>query len=472
MPEKTQKRKLRSDQSTSQMDVETASSTNDENVLLSDRDFEDISSKVENRFSKRLRDTEVNQREILKLIENLSSKVDNLANVNPGQNSLTFETGISEIPNDELGEVEPARSVNSNMVTGVLNEPTTSNNTHARSSSLPPPNQRHSDEIIDKLLESLYATHKQAPNLPRLPKALATTMPTFDGKTEKFELFEDLFQTSLKVHPQITEQEKIHYFHSLLRGDALQTFRNMTETTKTNLSDIIAAFRRRYVKTQSVATARCKWENLTFDPANQTFQDFLENYQKVAQEAYAEDAPRFIETSFYAKMPTHLKRVLNQARLETASYETMVQHLEREMELNGLANPDSTTLTGIHNVEPTNNHNQERPPKTASTCFGCGHQGHLFRNCRKTNRDKRNQKTTNTTVTNPCETCGNISHETKDCYSGANWANRPTWWKTPKPTGSNSIPLPQQTAPEVLQQPQTNQQPQTVVQQSNQPKNY
>ena len=97
------------------MDVEIASSTNDENVLLSDRDFEDISSKVENRFSKRLRDTEVNQREILKLIENLSSKVDNLANVNPGQNSLTFETGISEIPNDELEEVEPARSVNSNI---------------------------------------------------------------------------------------------------------------------------------------------------------------------------------------------------------------------------------------------------------------------------------------------------------------------------------------------------------------------
>ena len=116
MPEKTQKRKLRSDQSTSQIDEEIASSTNDENVLLSDRDFEDISSKVENRLSKRLRDTEVNQREILKLIENLSSKVDNLTNVNLGQNSLTFETGISEIPNDELEGVEPARSVNSNNI--------------------------------------------------------------------------------------------------------------------------------------------------------------------------------------------------------------------------------------------------------------------------------------------------------------------------------------------------------------------
>ena len=167
MPEKTQKRKLRSDKSTSQINEEIASSTNDENVLLSDRDFEDISSKVENRLSKRLRDTEVNQREILKLIENLSSKVDNLTNVNPGQNFSTLETEIGKNPNDELEEVEPTSSVNSNMVTGVINEPTTSNNAHARSSSLPPPNQRYSDEIIDKLLESLYATHKQITNLPR-----------------------------------------------------------------------------------------------------------------------------------------------------------------------------------------------------------------------------------------------------------------------------------------------------------------
>ena len=115
MPEKTQKRKLRSDQSTSQIDEEIASSTNDENVLLSDRHFEDISSKVENRLSKRLRDTKVNQREILKLIKNLFSKVDNLTNVNPGQNFSTLETEIGENPNDELEEVEPTRSVNSNI---------------------------------------------------------------------------------------------------------------------------------------------------------------------------------------------------------------------------------------------------------------------------------------------------------------------------------------------------------------------
>ena len=161
-------------------------------------------------------------------------------------------------------------------------------------------------------------------------------------------------------------------------------------------------------------------------------------YQKLAQEAYAEDAPKVIETSFYAIMPAHLKRVLNQARLETASFETMVQHIEREMELNGLANPESTPFTGIHNVAPAANTNHERVPKITGTCFGCGHPGHLLRNCRKPNRDKRTQKPLNTNITNPCETCSKMDHETKDCYSGANWVIRTTWWKTPKKTGSTT----------------------------------
>ena len=53
-------------------------------------------------------------------------------------------------------------------------------------------------------------------------------MPTFDGKSENFEMFEDLFHTNLKIHNQLTEEDKIKYFHSLMRGDALQTFKNIT----------------------------------------------------------------------------------------------------------------------------------------------------------------------------------------------------------------------------------------------------
>ena len=100
--------------------------------------------------------------------------------------------------------------------------------------------------------------HNNINRISKLPKSLTTTMPTFDGKTEKFELFEDLFQTSLKIHNQLTEDDRINYFHSLMRRDALQTFKNINGPTRENLAEILAVFRRKYVKPQSMATAKHK----------------------------------------------------------------------------------------------------------------------------------------------------------------------------------------------------------------------
>ena len=72
-------------------------------------------------------------------------------------------------------------------------------------------------------------------------------MPTFDGKSEKFELLEDLFETSLKIHNQRTEEDKVNYFHFLMRGDALQTFKNISSRSRKNSAEILAVFRRKYV---------------------------------------------------------------------------------------------------------------------------------------------------------------------------------------------------------------------------------
>ena len=110
--------------------------------------------------------------------------------------------------------------------------------------------------------------HNHFNKISKLPKSLTTMMPTFDGKSEKFELFEDLFQTSLKFHIQLTEKDKIIYFHSLMRGDALQTFKNINGPTRENLREILAVFRRKYVKPQSMATAKHKFQKLVFNPVN------------------------------------------------------------------------------------------------------------------------------------------------------------------------------------------------------------
>ena len=73
---------------------------------------------------------------------------------------------------------------------------------------------------------------------------------TFDGKSEKLELFEDLFHTMMKMQPEMTEQMKINHFHSRLRKNALQTFRNISATKKQTLEDVLVIFRRKYVKSE------------------------------------------------------------------------------------------------------------------------------------------------------------------------------------------------------------------------------
>ena len=178
-------------------------------------------------------------------------------------------------------------------------------------------------------------------------------MPTFDRKTEKFELFEVLFQTSLKIHNQLTEDDRINYFHSLMRGDALQTFKNINGPTRENLGEILAVFRRKYVKPQSMATAKHKFQKLVFNPANQKLVYFLDELQKLAKDAFGIAAHVIIEQFIYAKMPPHLKKSINQAHLENGTYEQIVTHLERELELNGLEAPDELPINNV-SQQPTN----------------------------------------------------------------------------------------------------------------------
>ena len=162
----------------------------------------------------------------------------------------------------------------------------------------------------------------------KLPKSHTTPMPTFDGISEKIELFEVVFQTSLKLDNQLPQEEKINYFHCLMRGDALQTFKNFTRPNRRNLGEILTVFRRKNVKTQSMATSKHKFQRLVFNPANQKLNDFLDELQKLAKDAFGVAAQVIIEQFIYAKMPPHLKKSINQAHLKNGTYEHIVSRLE------------------------------------------------------------------------------------------------------------------------------------------------
>ena len=249
----------------------------------------------------------------------------------------------------------------------------------------------------------------------------------------------------------------MNYFHSLMRGDALQTFKNSTSPNRENLGEILTVFRRTYVKPQSMATAKHKFQRLVFHPANQKLIDFLDELQKLAKDAFGVAAQAIIEQFIYAKMPPQVKKSIDQAHLENGTYEQIVSHLERELELNGLEAPDEMPINTVTQQAP-----QQNPNKPGPTCRHCKKPGHYQNQCRQLKREKDqtrnnttsannnngsaqrnsnpNNKVANNTKGNninnqrdrrtrpvcpPCDTCGRTNHSTEKCYLGANAANRP-----------------------------------------------
>ena len=140
--------------------------------------------------------------------------------------------------------------------------------------------------------------------------------------------------------------------------------------------------------------------------------------------------------------------------MENGTYEQIVTHLERELELNGLEAPDELPINNV-SQQPTNT-NADRPKPTCHHCKKLGHYRNQCRllkkqreqteniqnnpgnknsdanasnpnsnannnnNNRNNNRAERKPKT----VYPPCETCGKTNHSTEKCYFGANAANR------------------------------------------------
>ena len=117
------------------------------------------------------------------------------------------------------------------MRTGVLNDSTNQPTKRPKQQCVPsePPKGRPSTFKI------LFAPQLQtfaSSNLLPMPKALTASLPVVDGNSEKLELFEDLFRNNIKMYPHLTEIQKINYFHSLLRENALQAYCNLEDAKK------------------------------------------------------------------------------------------------------------------------------------------------------------------------------------------------------------------------------------------------
>ena len=272
-----------------------------------------------------------------------------------------------------------------------------------------------------------------------------TNTLTLNWKNEKnlkFEYFKDLFHTTLRMQPNLTEDMRINHFHARLRGSTLKTFKNIQRTPTITLEDILKVFRRKYVKPESSASAKHTFTRLSFDPENQKLPDFLEELQDSTEKAFGDNAHQMIENLLNSKIPPHLKKSINQAYLENGSYNLIVKHLEREMELNGLEADEHLVKTQMtvtkkeQNSEKSgkkqNDKAKEQTPKTVpdktlknDQCHYCKEAEHMLADCPKLAKRRKLEEDPDV---EKCQNCNTPEHDGENCYFGAKMENRPPEW--------------------------------------------
>ena len=114
-------------------------------------------------------------------------------------------------------------------------------------------------------------------------------------------------------------------------------------------------------------------------------------------------------------MPPHLKKSKNQAHMENGTYEQIVTHRERELELNSLEYPDETQMNTVTHKQQIEGNSDNAGNINSDT------------NDSNPNNHKIDRKSR--TLYPPSETCGKTNHSTERCYVGANEANRLLRWK-------------------------------------------
>ena len=157
-----------------------------------------------------------------------------------------------------------------------------------------------------------------------------TQVPTFKGQKRRYNEIEHLLLNHIRrFQNKITREEKLQFFTSLLKEDAIEFCQTIRVTSDTTLREVPQLFLKENARVHFNKVSPNRWDQLEYDPRHKSSSGFLKHLKKTAKQAFDPKANEYVKAFLFGKLPVAIQNDFSVAGQRDAIVDEIKDYLQQ-----------------------------------------------------------------------------------------------------------------------------------------------